>query len=349
MLFQDLVSTLRQAVFLGTLPLALAIFAPAAEAASLTQSDTHFDGLYVFGDSLSDTGNLFADTGDLFPPFPYFQGRFSNGPVWVEYLAPLLGLTPAQTTNFAYGGATTGSNNTVVRGFPGLQTEISDFLTAQPSADPDALYVVWAGANDYLGDGVTNPAQPVGHLLNAVTSLTTAGAENILVVNLPDLGTIPGSLGDPILSSSLSTLTIAHNLGLNLALNELGQSLGSEVNLTLFDVNSLLSTVITNPSGFGFSNVTNSCLSELVQCSVDPSQFLFWDALHPTTTGHQIIAESALAALHANRRKTTVPEASSSLAVLFLGAWGSVGLLRRRPKGREAAALAQGASHLDRA
>ena len=52
--------------------------------------------LYVFGDSLSDTGNLFALTFGIEPPSPpYFDGRFSDGPVWVETLAPLNRLTAA--------------------------------------------------------------------------------------------------------------------------------------------------------------------------------------------------------------------------------------------------------------
>ena len=46
-----------------------------------------FSQIYAFGDSLSDNGNVFAATGMGFPPAPYAQGRFSNGPVWAENLA----------------------------------------------------------------------------------------------------------------------------------------------------------------------------------------------------------------------------------------------------------------------
>ena len=44
--------------------------------------------LIVFGDSLSDNGNLYAAAG--VPGPPYFEGRFSNGPTWVEVLAERL-------------------------------------------------------------------------------------------------------------------------------------------------------------------------------------------------------------------------------------------------------------------
>ena len=73
----------------------------------LKVSAQNYDEIYVFGDSFSDTGNVFNATKGAIPPSPaYFNGRFSNGPVWVEYLAPQLGLTFDPSTNFAFGGAT---------------------------------------------------------------------------------------------------------------------------------------------------------------------------------------------------------------------------------------------------
>src|ERR1043165_7474947 len=76
-----------------------------------------FRGVVVFGDSLSDSGNVFAATKPVLAKAipvspPYFQGRFSNGPVWVAILAEQLGL-PLRPflqgdTNFAFGGAATG-------------------------------------------------------------------------------------------------------------------------------------------------------------------------------------------------------------------------------------------------
>lgn len=64
--------------------------------------------LFVFGDSLSDIGNSYDQTFGLLPPDPpYFEGRFSNGPLAVETLAQNLGLTLNRETNFAVGGATT--------------------------------------------------------------------------------------------------------------------------------------------------------------------------------------------------------------------------------------------------
>jgi len=75
-------------------------------------SAQNFDAFYIFGDSLVDNGNLFGVTRNLVPPSPpYFNGRFSNGPVWVEILGPKLGISADSTNNFAFGGATSGTFN----------------------------------------------------------------------------------------------------------------------------------------------------------------------------------------------------------------------------------------------
>src|SRR6202041_1516226 len=70
-----------------------------------------YSALVVYGDSLSDNGNLYAAIG--YPPSPYFQGRFSNGPVAAEQLAVALGVP---LLDFAVGGATSGIGNYVDKG-----------------------------------------------------------------------------------------------------------------------------------------------------------------------------------------------------------------------------------------
>ena len=90
-----------------------------------------YSNLVFFGDSLSDTGNVLSLTTAFAPPpfpnFPGAPGRFSNGPVWTEYLASGLGFASASNPsnllftgtsvvpigppggqNFSYGGARTG-------------------------------------------------------------------------------------------------------------------------------------------------------------------------------------------------------------------------------------------------
>ncbi len=318
---------LGQSFLFSTLALSVTFDLPkTAQAVTLG----NFDEIYVFGDSLSDTGNVFKVTGGFLPPSPpYFQGRASNGPLWVEYLAPKLELTPNPNTNFAFGGATTGrSNTTPFPGLPGLQQQINGFTVANPAANSNALYVVWAGSNDYLGGGASDPTQPVENLSTAVTSLASVGAENILVPNLPDLGRLPGTLGSES-SSTLSRLTEAHNSGLAKVLSGLSQDLGPDTNIIPLDVNALFDQAITNPAEFGFTNVTTACLDNFVACD-NPDEFLFWDDIHPTTAVHQIVGEAAFAA---------VPEPASVLGTLAFGALGAGALLKRQQKKRKSVTL----------
>ncbi|GAC1494226.1 MAG: SGNH/GDSL hydrolase family protein [Chamaesiphon sp.] len=300
----------------------------ATKAASL--STGKIDQLYVFGDSLVDDGNTFnatlKATGVGYPPPPYFGGRFSNGPVWVEDLAPLLGLTFNPNTDFAFAGATTSSNNIISSALPGLQQQIDSFTAqikaANQVADPNALYILWAGANDYLFAGVTDPTVPVNNLTQDVISLANVGAKNIMVANLPDLGQFPGTRNSPQ-SSPLTVLSNAHNSILASSLNSLSKNLDPSVNILPFDISSLLSRAIANPGGLGFTNVTDPCLSQSGAVCANPDQYLFWDGFHPTDAGHKQVAAAALAA---------VPEPSSGLGILVFGALGAASVLKQKPK-----------------
>jgi phospholipase/lecithinase/hemolysin len=64
-----------------------AMAAPAARAGSI-------DGVYAFGDSLSDVGNVYLGTGGTVPATPYVNGQFTNGNVWIQDLASDIGLPP---------------------------------------------------------------------------------------------------------------------------------------------------------------------------------------------------------------------------------------------------------------
>ncbi len=283
-----------------------------------------FTDIYIFGDSLSDTGNLFAATGGSLPPSPpYSQGRASNDRLWIEYLSEDLGAT---TTNYAFAGATTGSVNTSVPGLIGLEQQITNFQATNFFAESDALYVVWAGSNDYLGAGITNPSVPVGNLASSITTLANYGAENFLVLNLPNLGQIPAT-SRSIFSSSLTGLTNAHNSGLDSVLNSLSLSYG--INIYDVDVSSLFADAIASPEVFGFTNVTDTCLN-LTAASIcsNPNEYLFWDDLHPTTAAHELIGDLASQRLNSQ----PIPEPNSGFGILALAALGLGAIAKRKYK-----------------
>ncbi|HEY9737276.1 MAG TPA: SGNH/GDSL hydrolase family protein [Trichocoleus sp.] len=299
----------------AALSLAWVALAPlAAEAAN-------FNRLFVFGDSLSDPGNTASVTFGLVPPpvllgtdqrtgsfgfVPaYEQRRFTNQLNWVDYLAPQL--AAGTSINFAFAGATTGTLNTTISFLPALQQQVGLFLGGNFTPTAEDLFIVWAGSNDYLAvAGQTDPTVPVGNLEQAIRSLAGAGAQNILVSNLPDLGKTP-LVSSRANAPQVSALVNQHNSLLSSKLTALEEdpTLAS-VDLIPLDVFSLFENAIANPAAFGFSNVTNACLSPspvlslqirpVTRCA-NPNEYLSWDGLHPSARGHQLVAETALQTL----------------------------------------------------
>ncbi|MEO0803343.1 MAG: SGNH/GDSL hydrolase family protein [Cyanobacteria bacterium J06642_2] len=313
-----------------------------------------FTEIYAFGDSLLDTGNLFEATSGPLPPgapppsqvpfpgppypnTPYFEGRFSNGPVWIEYLAPGLGLTPNPDTNFAFGGATSGFDHVQFDGIPGLRGQVEAFTSAVPVTDPDALYVIASGANDYspfeLNLFTATPATiaaqidtTVNHISTSIVELAAAGAVSFAVLTVPDLGTTPSGSVVPGLLSGISQ---AHNAALQSSIDALSASLALDI--TLLDLDVPLGQAIADPAAFGLTNVTDACfnLATLTTCT-NPDEYLFWDFTHPSAVSHQAIAAYALSELH----PTHVPEPATTIGLLALGAFGAKRWRRRHRQER---------------
>jgi len=261
-------------------------------------ASTPFSRIVVFGDSLSDTGNFYGLTGNQLPPSPYANGRFSNGSLWVEYLARDLGMQVLQEDNYAVAGATTGhlNSNDGVLGleYPGLQDEIGAFLASHQAggADPAALYIIWAGANDFFvtlesgGSPADLIAGGVNNTVQALQALWSAGARQILVVNVPDLGITPYGLGSGM-GDGITQLCEAYNQAL-----EAGLAALADAGIPTIQVDSFatLEAMVNFPAQFDFTNVTEPFIPAAVG---DPAGFLFWDVVHPTTHGHEVLADSA--------------------------------------------------------
>ncbi|KAB8330575.1 SGNH/GDSL hydrolase family protein [Scytonema tolypothrichoides VB-61278] len=315
----------------------------------LKASAAGFSQFNLFGDSLSDTGNVFtvsgqnSPTGPIPPDPPYFQGRFSNNKIWVDYLGQDIGLTPTlfanlstqtptQGINFAFGGSLSGQDNAFVPGAPGVLKQVDTFLANNQKADSNALYAVWGGGNDYLFGQNPNVNQTVSNLSNAVGALAQAGAKNILVFNLSDIGKTPLAVRTGN-SSNLTTLTNAHNAALASALFQLSNN-NPSVNIIPVDIYSGFNRIIANPGEFGFKDVNTSCVvydiisNQVLKSCNNPNDYLFFDEVHPTTNVHKIVAETVLAGIKAK----SVPESSTALALLSLGALGAAAMLKRRRK-----------------
>ncbi|HEX2973191.1 MAG TPA: SGNH/GDSL hydrolase family protein [Tepidisphaeraceae bacterium] len=283
-------------------------------------SASSYDKMIVFGDSLSDTGNAFA--ASQYPPAPYYNGRFSNGPVWVEALAPLLDVpTPTaamlpglNATNCAIGGAcATGGL------IPSLEAQVAAYCTTATPAAND-LFILWAGANDLL-DGQTNPAIPASAVTHQVATLAAAGAKNFLVLNLPPLGHTPRFVNSP-LQMPMDSLAIQFNSALATGLDELLPELPADVHLTQFDVHDLFTQLAQDPAQAGFTNITDSAFLAGPPASIvaNPDEYVYWDSIHPTHAAHQMLAEHVAAVL--------VPEPVGAITLAMVG----LSLLARRPR-----------------
>ncbi|MGI9430314.1 MAG: SGNH/GDSL hydrolase family protein [Bythopirellula sp.] len=268
-----------------------------------------FSDLIVFGDSLSDTGNVSLATFGIHPGLHYYDGRFSNGPAYADVLATNLGLGPLTPSaagggNFAHGAAqTSGTGFFTGLAVDDVDDQIDDFLARGP-ADPDALFVVLAGAND-LFFGQTNVSVPVNNLVNDLQRLIGAQARNFLVMNIPLLGTTPRFNQNAFEASAMNSLSVDFNSQLAVALDDLEAS-HPAVDFFRLDVAELISDGIANPAAYGFTNVTDPAAPGLESGKVfynrnqivsDPDTYLFWDDIHPTAAAHAVLAEHALAAV----------------------------------------------------
>jgi outer membrane lipase/esterase len=202
-----------------------------------------------------------------------------------------LELHPARTggTNYATGGARTHG------GSMDVLAQTAAFLSHYGSADPEAFYVVFAGANDLLalpcrGGDISMVREAAEALGSAVGRLAAAGAVDILVPNLPDVGRAPVVRAQGAdCANTARRLTRMYNAALEQALTAVETS--KRVRLHRLDVFSLAEQLFADPSGAGFRNVTTPCRGE--ECD----RAVFWDRLHPTTAAHDLLAAQALEVL----------------------------------------------------
>lgn len=307
---------------------ALSLGAPTAPA----QTPRAYTGYFFFGDSLSDTGNLSVVTSGTQPPAPYyFNGRFSNGPVFTEQFAgPLALATTAGPTvrtnlNFAFGGASAAGSSTVP---PALALQLGMMQQRGLTPGDRDLFVILAGANDLLNTisvpanqnfaavGATATAAATA-VATAARDLYGAGARQVVVLNLPDLAkTARFTTGTAAPAAPLASAGVqAFNTELSQRLQALSVPTGGR--LTALDLNALFGTILDRAATFGFSVTQQEYLGQLIlgQNPGNESNYLFWDGIHPTTRAHRLIA---LALGEATQPEltlgTAVPQADSLLA-----------------------------------
>src|SRR5947208_5499608 len=290
-----------------------------------------FTQVIVFGDSLSDDGNIAHRARDTvrfsYPGsnFNYSDYRFTDDTntspaanlyvgTWHEQLEKtFLGLAVAKNsldggTDYAFGGATTkdgAQDRTIINNpFPfsgshftitidNMGKQINDYL-ASHATDANALYILWGGGNDlfddYSAQSVVDTANRVGAL---IMRLANAGARNFLVPNVPPLGAVPNSFGDPNRVAGLDLASANYRSQLNsVVASVISGYAANGITIHVYGLDVWLDVIraLGQPRRYGFVNTTVPAQD---QSGVNPDTYLFWDDIHPTTGGHHQLASEA--------------------------------------------------------
>jgi len=304
-------------------PLRSALAAALALAAVPALAQSPFSKTVFFGDSLTDTGYYRPVLVQL-DPSASIVGRFTTNPgwVWSDYLADYYGTNAmpngnGQTgDNYAAGGARVGVDNTnplnpMLPATPSLKTQLNAYLTANGGkADANALYTVWGGANDLFAVAAGAPAQAtigaaVADQVSMVATLEGAGAQYVMVPNLPDIGLTPSSrAGGAVAMAQGTALAKAYNDALFGGLKQAG------LQVIPVDTFSILQEIVANPGSYGFSNVSDMACTSASSLTCSPlsyaspgaaDAYVFADGVHPTTAAHRILGQYAISILEAPR------------------------------------------------
>jgi outer membrane lipase/esterase len=287
-----------------------------------------FSQVVVFGDSLSDAGYFRPVLGALGVPASLLPtlGRFTTapGPVWSELVAAYYGAAtgPSNVNNgdiFAQGGARVATNSSSTP--PGaaqrpVTTQVTEFLArGGGAADPNALYAIWAGANDVIQtlgaisagaltsvQGAAAIQAAAGAEIAQIARLRAAGARYIVVFGLPNIGATPGlTAAGATAAGGATQLSAGFNLSLFAGLA------GAGIKVIPVDAFTFLAEVGANPSGFGFTNITTPACGAFPPFSSGPDAlfcppsvwatananqtYFFADGIHPTTAAQALIAQ----------------------------------------------------------
>ncbi len=301
-----------------------------ASAASISQ-------LVVFGDSLSDNGNAYIASAHQFPGPNYgvysFPGNgfttsfYSDGPnttpsaagpqgLWVDQLAAKLNVQDplpylAGGTNYAVASAQTGTLN-----LQDMGNQVAAFTAFKSSVSSTDLYAFWGGANDILAGA--DPVLAANNIESYIAALAGKGASNFVWLNEPLLGDTPqGAPAKAALNASSAAFDAQWA-------SDIASLKAEGIHVTGVNIEALFSRLVANPTAYGFNNVTDPAQTST---AATDAGYLFWDGLHPTTSGHALVADEVASSL------TATPE-PSTISLAFIGIAAAAGFSRRRRRSK---------------
>lgn len=248
------------------------------------QAGPSFSNVYIFGDSLSDTGNLAEAFGTAFPNPPSYPYSYTNGPPALALLTQHFGGNPNASlfpaggtdvyhlfpsgyvpgTNYAVAGATATDRGA---GFYNLDLthQVSAFLGHSGGAAPSsALYAMLIGGND-----IRNAAHALSSAFvyagvaaekAELQRLIAAGAKSLLVSNVGDVGAIPEFTQEspPAQQAAAHTYSLLYDNLLATAVADLRMT-NPGVAFDYFDLYALSENITANAAALGFTNTTDPC------------------------------------------------------------------------------------------
>ncbi len=285
-----------------------------------THASNTYSNVYIFGDSLSDTGNLASVIGGI--PAPYYKNRISNGPVAVDVFTEKMGFNANASlhllslnagTNYAVAGARASGNSPI-----DLDNQILAFQANHGFTAPkDALYVMFLGGND-VRDALYEPNNAIANTIlhtaltkvsKAMSMLSQMGAHSFLVINVPNIALIPETsliakaTNNPTLIKRAEKFTKHYNKKLHKLVEKLEHK--NEMDIKEFSLFKLFGSIVKNSTKLGFSNSTEACFSAITftfhpDCNygLNAEQFIFFDEIHPTKRVHAIFGNAFYAAMN---------------------------------------------------
>ncbi len=234
--------------------------------------------------------------------------------------------------NYAEGGSRVDLQPGVIGGLiPGLgfttlpgSTQIDRLLADSPRLSGKDLVAVWLGANDVftqygslpfglpLAAANANLEVAADVLVAQVDRLVAAGAKNIIVVTVPNIGTTPFGLVQPDGGATLTGMSNTFN-------NRLMSGLAGRP-AVIVDAGKLLGAVQADPAKYGFTAPNAATIPGcLVASSLfciqgvntlpDSEQRVFADGVHPTAAAHALFGQAGFAGLQAATQTGTMPVA----------------------------------------
>ncbi|KAI8344961.1 SGNH hydrolase-type esterase domain-containing protein [Blakeslea trispora] len=261
---------------------------------------TPFQQIIIYGNSFADTHNVYELSKKLYPPYPYYKGRFSNGPMWVDALSEKLTI---KIQNNAYGGAISDNKDApldpinLVR--PGFVQQIEDIKV---NTTVPTLYITEIGANDIFAlasSGKITDAKYANTKMEEITQNVITGldlikqlhsGQDVMMLRMPALDKFPQI--PKKVKAATKKFVLDYNDLLERKLSKI-----SDLRIFIFDLYAWLDNEMANASRLNITDVQNPCIKHLVIPCKDPEAHFFWDTAHFTTQVHRSFGNTMLQVL----------------------------------------------------